>query len=1119
MRALQNVIGIVLALALVLSSVFVPTAAAQTPGPIRGELQARELDIEVTAVPTVDLSEAIRTKDGQVGVIVKFKDSPLATYQGGILGLQGTSPLVTGRPKLDVNSAASKAYLAHLDQAHADFAVELAQVAPSAKIEHEFSVALNAVSMKIDESEIQELAKMDQVAQIFPDQIRTVDMDTSLDVINAPELWTALGGRDEAGNGIKVAVVDTGLRFNNPMFSNPGNAFDMPFGYPRGYCVDNPADPAVTCNGKVIAARYFYDPAMAVNALEVMSPLDIDGHGSHTAGTSAGNRVTVAAGNAAPVDTEISGVAPGAYLMVYKALFENVAGDNGSGTDTMLSAAMEAALMDGADVINNSWGGNPGADPNASVYKSLIDSIVAAGTVVVFSAGNNGPGSGTIGCPGCVESALTVAASSTSRIVANNVDITGPAPVPTELVGIAGMQGSGPKLAADLSAPLKYNASNVLGCSAFTAGSLTGSIALVSRGSCNFSVKIDNAAAAGAVGVIVYNNAGGPPSSMGGTESTTIPSLMISMADGIAVRDYVIAHPDDTTVTLDSDSTLFSKPEWEDILASFSSVGPNGDPNVLKPDITAPGVNILSAFSNALSGGSDPAFSYLGGTSMSAPHVTGAVALIRQYNPSLTPAEIKSLLTSTSDMTVLKPDGLTPADAFGMGAGRLDLAAAMDGGVVFGTPSFANGNCVLNCGWNTTIKNIGAASTTWNATVTSDPGLAINIAPASITLGAGLQGAYSVTADVSALAPDEWYFATITWTDPSGTYPPAHQQLVVRPGESTAALSLSKTVSAAVASPGSTLSYTINLINNSAENTTFFVRDPLPANLAYVDGSLSANASFNAAENQIEAAIPLLATSGSLTPVDWGGFQDLTTFKAIDLDSYCAGECDDAAFNINGVPLTYFGTPYTRIGITSNGFIQPGGATSTTASTQRLPAAGAPNNVIAPMWTDLNLDAGGDWFLAGVTDGTNDYTVVQWTAVPHFDTPTDLYTFQIWIVDGTDEIYFTYGTLPAGAATHNTEIGIENITGTAGATYYNRSNTGSVGTLPNPSSTTPDLAVDTVLDQAAITYQAMVDVTDITADEVVNVVEVAYSNSTVVDRAFARTALVFLKTYLPLLLK
>jgi hypothetical protein len=200
--------------------------------------------------------------------------------------------------------------------------------------------------------------------------------------------------------------------------------------------------------------------------------------------------------------------------MVYKALFENVAGDSGSGTDTMLSAAMEAALMDGADVINNSWGGNPGADPNASVYKSLIDSIVAAGTVVVFSAGNNGPGSGTIGCPGCVESALTVAASSTSRIVANNVDITGPAPVPTELVGIAGMQGSGPKLAADLSAPLKYNASNVLGCSAFTAGSLTGSIALVSRGSCNFSVKIDNAAAAGAVGVIVYNNAGGPPSSM-----------------------------------------------------------------------------------------------------------------------------------------------------------------------------------------------------------------------------------------------------------------------------------------------------------------------------------------------------------------------------------------------------------------------------------------------------------------------------------------------------------------------------------------------------------------------------------------------------------------------------
>ena len=450
MRKLQNLCGIVVALALVLSLTFVPAAKAQPPGPREG-LQGRDLDVEITEVPVVDLSDAIRTKDGQVGVIVLLKDSPLATYKGGILGIQGTSPAVTGKSKLDVNSASSKAYLAYLDQVHADFAVELAQVLPNAKIEQKFSVALNAVSMKVDEAEVQKLFKMDQVLQVYPDQIRTAEMDTSLDLINAPELWTALGGRDVAGAGMKVAVVDSGLRFNNPMFSNPGSAFTMPAGYPRGYCVTNPGDTAVTCNGKVIVAKYFYDASLPINTLEVMSPLDIGGHGSHTAGTSAGNRVTVVAGDVTPVDTEISGVAPGAYLMVYKALFENPAGDNGSGTDTMLSAAMEAALTDGADVINNSWGGSAGGDPNASVYKTLIDSITAAGTVVVFSAGNSGPAANTIGCPGCVESAITVAASSTSRIIANNVDITGPAPVPANLIGIAGMQGSGPALAADLS--------------------------------------------------------------------------------------------------------------------------------------------------------------------------------------------------------------------------------------------------------------------------------------------------------------------------------------------------------------------------------------------------------------------------------------------------------------------------------------------------------------------------------------------------------------------------------------------------------------------------------------------------------------------------------------------
>jgi uncharacterized repeat protein (TIGR01451 family) len=1108
---------------LMILAMMVSPASAQQPVPNRGELVARDVDVDVELVKSVDLSDAIRTKDGKVGVIVLLNNESLATYEGGVENLRATMPAIAGTEKLDVNSTDSKLYLDYLEKVQKDFTVELAEVAPSAKVEYSFKVAMNALSLKIDEKEVPALQKMNQVVQVFPDQIREVQMDASLDLVNAPVIWEALGGRDLAGEGIKIAVVDTGLRFKNPMFSNPGDVFEMPFGYPRGYCLDDPLDPNVFCNGKVISARYFLDPALAIHVNEVMSPLDINGHGSHTAGTSGGNRVVVAEGDVVPVDTEISGVAPGAYLMIYKGLFENAAGDNGTGTDTMLSAALEAALMDGADVINNSWGGGAGGDPNASIYKPLIDSITAAGTLVVFSAGNSGPNSNTIGCPGCVESTLAVAASSTERIVANNVAITAPTPVPTELTSIAGLQGSGPQLTHDLSEPIKYDATNSLGCTTFAAGTFTDSVALISRGTCNFSVKVANAQAAGAVGVIIYSNTGGPPSVMGLLEATSIPSLMVSMDDGIALRDYIVANPTTATVMIESDTAFFRNPEWEDILAGFSSVGPNGDPNVLKPDITAPGVNILSAYSPAMTSGADPLFAFLGGTSMAAPHVTGAAALIRQMYPELSPTEVKTLLTSTADPTVLKPDGLTPANAFNMGSGRLDLETAMMGGLVFSKPSFANGTCVLNCGWTNTIKNIGDTETSWTATVTADSGLDIVVLPDSVTLGANSQTSFNVQADVSTLTPGTWYYATITWTDDSGMYPPAAMQVVVRPAASTNPLMLSKSVNKTSAKPGEILNYSLKLSNFNTDQTTFFLRDPLPTNLTYVPDSVSKNASYIVADNQIEAQITLDGTVAVVEPYDWGGFFDCTPFKpgGLDIDQYIKDlglSVDDISINFSGMNIYYFGTSYNRLGVSSNGILQPGGSTSATASTQLLPNVTSPNNVIAPLWTDLNLDAGGDWFYVALTDGTYDYDVFQWTNVPQYGT-TQLYTFQIWFVYGTDMIFFSYGSFPAGVANYNTTIGIEDGTGLVGDTFYNVTGGTVTGTLPVLASATPDLVVSTVLDSETVTYQATVDVTDIQMDKVINIVEIIDSNSNILDRAYTLTRLDFYKSWFPIVSK
>ena len=1115
--SLFKIFAVLMVLAMVVSP-----ASAQTPTPDRGVLVQREVDVEVELVPNLDLSNAIKTPDRKVGIIVRLANEPLSTYSGGIENLRPTMPAIVGMEKLDVNSTDSKLYLDYLEKVQKDFIVELANVAPSAKVEYSFKVALNAISMKIDKKDIPALLKMNDVVQIYPDQIREVQMDASLDLINAPVIWEALGGRGLAGEGIKIAVVDTGLRFKNPMFSNPGDVFEMPFGYPRGYCLDYPHDPDVFCNGKVIAARYFYDPALAIHVDEVMSPLDINGHGSHTAGTSGGNKVVVAEGDVVPADTEVSGVAPGAYLMIYKGLFENAAGDNGTGTDTMLSAALEAALMDGADVINNSWGGGAGGDPNASLYKPLIDSITAAGTLVVFSAGNSGPGSNTIGCPGCVESTLAVAASSTERIVANTVAITAPTPVPTELTSIAGLQGSGPQLTHDLSGPIKYDANNSLGCTAFAAGTFTDSVALISRGTCNFSLKVANAQAAGAIGVIVYSNAGGPPSVMGLLEATLIPSLMVSMDDGIALRDYIIANPTTATVMIESDTAFFRNPEWEDILAGFSSVGPNGDPNVLKPDITAPGVNILSAYSPAMTSGSDPLYAFLGGTSMAAPHVTGAAALVMQMYPDLSPAEVKTLLTSTADPTVLQPDGLTPANAFNMGTGRLDLETAMMGGLVFSKPSFANGTCVLNCGWTNTMKNIGDVETTWTATVTADTNLDVVVVPETVTLGANNQTSFNVQADVSALTSGTWYFATITWTEASGTYSPASMQVVVRPQTSTNALILQKSVDKVTAKQGDTLNYELEISNFNTGETTFFLRDPLPTNLTYVPDSVSTNADYNEEENQIEAQVTLDGTVAVVEPYDWGGFMDLTPYKVpgyyLELDDYCGSNCDDFAINLTGMGLYYFGSYYDKIGISTNGFLQPGGATSATASTQYLPNSATPNNVIAPLWTDLNLDAGGDWFYVPLYDDTYFYDVFQWTDVPQYGT-TDLYTFQIWFVYGTDMIFFSYDSFPANVDDYNTTIGIEDATGNVGDTFYNVSSGVVSGALPDLVSATPDLVVTTVLDTATITYQATVDITDMDVNKVVNIVELVDSNSSTVDRAYATSILEFYKQWFPIVAK
>ncbi len=577
---------------IVVFSMLVPTAALGNPAaPPKITRIESEITIQATtARPSLDLDAAYQTPDGRVSLIVELQPPPL-----------GLSAQTQGQ-KLEIESAGSQSYLAELTAQQDAVIAEIAALAPSAEIGLRYRAVFNGFNLLIDPAEVEALRKLDTIKRLYPDRTRSLLLDSSTEVIDAPAFWADLGGQANAGEGVRIAVVDTGIRSENAMFA--GADFVQPPGFPRGYCADFPADPDFQCNDKLIAARY-YEPMFDIHIDEVHSPLDIHGHGSHVAGIAAGNPVVVPAGAVVPEDTAISGVAPGAYLMVYKALFVEDGGGV-KGTDAMFLAALDDAMLDEADVINNSWGESENIDPADSPYTTAIAALDAAGIVVVFAAGNGGPDEGSIACPGCLEDVITVGASTADRIYANTLDIIWPEVVPEDLKGLAALSGSGPEITADIEGALIYSGAaspgNDEGCASFPPGAFTDGIALIQRGGCSFHEKVNYAWAAGARAVAIFNTEPGFPVRMTGLETTLIPAVFLSKDQGESVRDWAITRSS-PVARINTQVAAVRNPYWQDALWASSSRGPNGDPDVLKPDIVAPGFYILSATSPDSAGG------------------------------------------------------------------------------------------------------------------------------------------------------------------------------------------------------------------------------------------------------------------------------------------------------------------------------------------------------------------------------------------------------------------------------------------------------------------------------------------------------------------------------------
>ena len=352
--------------------------------------------------------------------------------------------------------------------------------------------------------------------------------------------------------------------------------------------------------------------------------------------------------------------------------------------------------------------------------------------------------------------------------------------MPEALTAILMHEGSdGVAQTAALSGPLKVSPRIDTvddGCAAYPANTFQGAIAVIRRGSCNFSVKVNFARDAGAIATILANNQVGTvtPSVPG----TTIPVFSVLQTDGDAIRDWAVGKPTSTGLIGFPPAAI---PNVADALGVFSARGPAASFDLIKPDITAPGVDILATVSGTTLTGSENAVGVMSGTSMASPHHAGAAALLRQLRPTWTVPEIKSALEMTAVQEVFLEDAVTPANAFARGGGRVQVDRAVRAGLVLhetkarfmaanpglaggdlsalNLPSMARGKCVDQCVFTRTFRNTLGVSQAWRASV---QGLSGTVSPAQFTMKPGERRTVTITINTSALPQDgAWNFGTV----------------------------------------------------------------------------------------------------------------------------------------------------------------------------------------------------------------------------------------------------------------------------------------------------------------------------------------------------------------------
>jgi len=747
---------------------------------------------EVTLVmPTGTVYGEIKGASEPAMYIIQFDDPPLAVYRGGLPGLAATNPAARGETRLDANSPTSLAYINYLTARQSRLIASIEDtLGHDVQVAFRYRYAYNGIAARMTPADAAIVAGMDGVRRVERDFMRYPDTSDTVPFIGATGIWngTSTGGLPGTmGEGIVVGIIDTGINMDHPSFAGVGPVdgftYTNPYTGYLGLCATHPL--SYTCNDKLVGAYDFVD-----GLSENDGPEDGDGHGSHVASIVAGNFVQATMVFSTTTLTQtISGVAPHAHIISYDAC----APDGCPGAS--LLAAIDQATKDGVDVINYSIGGRPASPWESAEAVAFLNSL-EAGIFVAVSAGNDDPSAAAaVGSPANSPWVTSVGATTHDRRFLNAlVNMEGVATPPADIYGESITSGYGPApivYAGDYSNPNDPTGDPAQCLEPYPAGTFHGEIVVCDRGGIARVEKGQNVLQGGAGGFVLANTAAESESIV--ADGHLLPAVHIGYNDAQSLGTWLAAagvH----TATISGTWTSYS-PAYADIVADFSPRGPNADgtnvAGVIKPDVTAPGVSVLAASMDGIE------YASMSGTSMASPHVAGSAALIMALHPDWTPAEVQSALMSTAQTAVRREDGVTSADPFDRGAGRVDLTRAGMAGFVLnetvanylaadpdagGDPtalniaSLGDEQCFQSCQWVRTLRSTQSASVDWTVSATGSPTVTVAVTPSTFTLAPGATQVITVEADVASAPSGEWVFGQLdfvpdrVWQTFAGTY-------------------------------------------------------------------------------------------------------------------------------------------------------------------------------------------------------------------------------------------------------------------------------------------------------------------------------------------------------------